>query len=142
MSRTLSRLKKEGRLSFTTPQRKRASFRIERRISQFFSSCGRKHGAPLALRRGPQGLVRVSVGKSGLHASCEGPLGIAFQLVLRPRYSSGVEDGNSWCPSSADMDLRVPMEYPQGSQTSSRVETCKSAFLSRCHRAVTPPIVF
>ena len=106
------RLKKEGGLSLATSQRERASSHIERRISRFFLSCGSKYGAPLKLQRGPQGPARVSAGKSGLHASCEGPLGIALQFVLRPRDSSGVEAGNSGHPSSADMDLRDPMEFP------------------------------
>ena len=112
MSRNLSRLKKEGGISLTTPQRKRATSRKERRMFRFFLSCGSKYGAPLKLQRGPQGPARVSAGKSGLHASCEGPLGIALQFVLRPRDSSGVEAGNSGHPSSADMDLRDPMEFP------------------------------
>ena len=112
VSRNLLRLKKEGGLSLATSQRERASSHIERRISRFFLSCGSKYGAPLKLQRGPQGPARVSAGKSGLHASCEGPLGIALQFVLRPRDSSGVEAGNSGHPSSADMDLRDPMEFP------------------------------
>ena len=79
-----------------------------------------------------------------------------------PKSSSGAEAGTSGFLSSADMDLRVPMEFPQGSQASSHVETCKSALLSswkssqdfsridigiggslsRSHKAVTPTIVF
>ena len=38
MSRTLSRLKGDGRISLEMPQRKRASSHIEGRISWFFSS--------------------------------------------------------------------------------------------------------
>ena len=76
--RNLSRLKKEGGISLATPQRKRATSRKERRIFRFFLSCGRKYGAPLELRWGSYGPARVSAGKSGLHASCEGPLGIAL----------------------------------------------------------------
>ena len=119
MSRILS-----GGVSLETLKRKRASTHFEGRISWLFLICSRKREVTLQLRWVPQGLVRVSVGKSGLHASCEGPLGIAFQLVLRPRYSSGVAAGTLGFLSSADMDLRVPMKFPQGSQASSRLETC------------------
>ena len=54
--------------------------------------------------------------------------------------SSGAEAGTSGFLSSADMDLRVPMELPQGSQASSLVETCKSAFLSSFNRSVWLPV--
>ena len=62
--------------------------------------------------------------------SCEGPLSIPLQSLLGPRSSSAFEAGNSDFLSSADMDLGVSLEFPQGSQASSRVETCKSALLS------------
>ena len=87
---TLSRLKRQGGISLKMPQRKRASSRLERRISWFFSSCGRKLGVPLELRREPQGPALVALGKSSLHASCEGFLGIPLQLVLCARSSSGL----------------------------------------------------
>ena len=70
VSRTLSRLKKEGRISLESPQRKRASFRVEGRIFLFFSSCGSKPGVPLELWQGPQGPARGDSGKPSLHASC------------------------------------------------------------------------
>ena len=38
------------------------------------------------------------------------------------------------------MDLRVPMEFQQGSQASSHVETFKSAFLSSCQSSVRLPV--
>ena len=117
---------------------------------------------PLELRQGTQGPTCVASGKSSLHASCEGPLGIPRQSLPGPRSSSGVEARTSGFLSSADMDLGVPLEFPQGSKASSLVETRKSALLSswksclascrvdigiggfflRCHRAVTPAIVF
>ena len=87
---TLSRLKRQGGISLKMPQLKRASSRVERRISWFFSSCGRKLGVPLELRREPQGPALVALGKSSLHASCEGFLGIPLQSVPRPRSSSGL----------------------------------------------------
>ena len=54
-------------------------------------------------------------GKSSLHASCTGPLGIPLQLLLQPRSSSTVEARTSGFFSSADMDLGVYLEFPQGS---------------------------
>ena len=59
----------------------------------------------------------------------KGPLGIPLQLLLGPRSSSGDETGTSGFLSSANMELRVPLAFPQGSQVSSHVETCKSALL-------------
>ena len=160
MSRTLSGLKREGRISLEMPYRKRASDAIEGTISWFFSSCC---WVPLKLRRGFQGPACGASWWSSLHASLEGPLGIALKSLPGPRSSSGVEAGNSGFLFRANMDLGVPLGCPQGSQASSRVEPCKSAlltswkssvrlpvrlsegiggFLSRCHRAVTPAIVF
>ena len=44
---------------------------------------------PLELGRGPQGPAGVASGKTSLHKSWEGPLGIPVQSVSGPRYSSG-----------------------------------------------------
>ena len=56
-------LKREGGISLETSQWKRASSRVEGRISLFFSSCGCKHGVPLVLQRGIQGLNRGGLTK-------------------------------------------------------------------------------
>ena len=109
------------------PQRKRAAAHVEGRTSWFLSSCG---GVPLKLRQRSLGLTRGASGRSGLHASPEGPLGIPLQSLLVPRSSSGVEAGTSGYLSRTGMDLRVPRGRPQGSQASSHVETCKSPLLS------------
>ena len=111
-----------GWISLETPQQKRASSRVEGRISWFFSSCGRKLGVPLELQWGPQGPARVASGKASLHASCEGPLGILLQLLPGPRSSSGAEARTSGFLSSAGMDLGGPLEFPQVSLASSHVE--------------------
>ena len=50
--------------------------------------------------------------------------------------TSGAEARTSSFLSSADKDLGVPMEFPQGSQASSRVETFKSAFQSSSNNSV------
>ena len=86
-SRTLSRHKREGGISLKMLQLKRASSRVDGRISWFFLSCGRKFGVPLELRQRRQVLDHVSSGKSSLHASCEGPLGIPLQSVQGPMAS-------------------------------------------------------
>ena len=140
MSRTLSRLRREGAISLETPHWKRASSRFEGRISWFFSSCSRKLGVPLELQWGPHGPARVASGKSSLHVRCVGPLRITLQSVLSPSSSSGAEARTSGFHSSADMDFGVPMEFQKGSQASSLVETCKSAFLSSSNSSVWLPI--
>ena len=43
--RNLLRLQREGEISHETPQQKRASSRVEGRISWFLSSCGSKLGS-------------------------------------------------------------------------------------------------
>ena len=88
-------LKSECGISLETLQQKRASSRIEGRISLFFSSCGRKLGFPLELRWGPPGPALVYSGKSSLHASSEGPHRIPLQSVPGPRSSSGAEAATS-----------------------------------------------
>ena len=72
VSRTLSRLKRESGIFLETPQWKRASSRIEERISWIFLSCSGKLGIPLELRQGNQGPARIASGKSSLHASWMG----------------------------------------------------------------------
>ena len=58
------------------------------------------------------------------------PLGIPLQSELDPRSSCGGEARTSGFLSSAYMDLGGPMEFQQGSEALSSVETCKSAFVS------------
>ena len=79
-------------------------------------------------------------GKSSLHARCEGLLGIPMLSLPDPRSSSSVDDGISGFLSRAYMDLGVPLGFPQGSQTLSRVETCVSALLSRWNSSVRLPV--
>ena len=68
-------LKREGGISLETPQWKKASSRVEARISWFFSSCSSKVEVPFELQRGPQGPAHGASGNSNLHASCEGTSG-------------------------------------------------------------------
>ena len=163
MSRTLSSHKREGGISLETLQQKRASSCVQGRISWFFLSCGRNLGVPLKLQRELQGPTRIGSGKSSLHASCEGPLGIPLQLMLGLRSSSGVEAGTSGLLSSADMIFGFLWSFNGGvkprllwrhagppssravskyCQASCRVDMGICGFCSRCHRAVTPSIMF
>ena len=101
-------------------------------------------------------------GTSSLHASCEGPPRIPLYLLPGLRSSSGVEARTFSFLSSVEKDLGVPLGFPQGLrphfygdmhvcspleqekkyQASCRVDIGIGGFLSRCHRAVTPAIVF
>ena len=85
--------------------------------------------------------LQVASGKSSLCESYKGPLWIPLQSVPGPRSSSEAEASNLGFLSSAEY-LGVPREFPQGSQASSRVETCKSAFLTSCNRRIRLPVEF
>ena len=58
-----------------------------------------------------------------------GPLGIPLLSMPRPKSLCGVGSGTLGFLSCADMDLRVCLESPQGSKSSSRMGACTSAFL-------------
>ena len=111
--RMLSGLRREGGISLEMLQQKRASARLEGRISLFFWSCG---GLPLELRWGNQGPAHGASGRSSLPVSLEGPKGIPLLSLPGPRSSSGAEAGTSGLLSRANMDLGVPLGHPQGSQ--------------------------
>ena len=115
MSRNLSALRREGGISLEKPQWKRALAPIEGKSPDFFFflSCG---GVLLELQWGTQGPAHVASGKSSLHASCEGPLRIPLQSLPGLRSSSGVEAGTSGFLSCADMELGVPLGFPQRCQ--------------------------
>ena len=140
MSRTLLRLKREGGISLETSQWKKSSSRFEGRISWLFSSCSKKLEVPLQLRWGPQGPALVSQ---------ESPVCMRVTRglsVFLSRQSQGLgphraEASTSGFLSRADMDLGVPMEFPQGSLSSSHVETCKYTFLLSCNNSVKLPVL-
>ena len=54
----------------------------------------------------------------------------------------GVSAGTLGFLSSADMELGVLLESPQGSQTSSRLRACSGAFLLSCSSSVTLPFAW
>ena len=137
---------RQGRQGTFLVSRRKVGFLSRRRsrkgthLAWFFSSCGRKLGVPLKLRWGTQGPASVASGNSSLHVSWEGTLAIPLHSVLRPRSLSGAENATSDYFSSADIDLGVSMEISQGNQASSRMETCKSAFLLSCNSRVALPV--
>ena len=71
-----------------------------------------------------------------------GPLRIPLPSMPGPKTLCGVGAGTLGFPSSADMDLGVLMESPQGSQSSSRVGACTCAFLPSCSSSVVLPFVW
>ena len=140
MSRTLSRLKREGGISLETSQWKKSSSHVEGRISWLFSSCSKKLSVPLQLRGEPQGPALVSQ---------ESPVCMRVMRRLSgflSRQSRGLGPHQAEATtlgflSRADKDLRVPMEFPQGSLSSSPVETCKYTFLLSCNNSGKLPVL-
>ena len=82
----------------------------------------------------------MAAGKSSLHASGKGPLGIPLPSVPGSKSSSGAETATSGFLFSADMDFRASMQSPQGCQASPHVETCNSAHLQSFNSSVRPPV--
>ena len=71
-----------------------------------------------------------------------GPLGIPLPSIPGPNSLCGVGAGTRGFLSSANMDLGVLLESPQGSQSSSRVGACTCAFLPTCSSSVTVPFAW
>ena len=71
-----------------------------------------------------------------------GPLGIPLTSMPGPKTLCGVGARSLGFPSSADMDLGVLLESPQGSQSSSRVGACTYAFLRNCSSTVMLPFAW
>ena len=126
-------------ISLETPQWKWASYRLEGRTSWIFSSCGRCS----LLTMGTSGTRSGGLRKG--QSPCEllgGLLGFLSHRCrgLRPCVDSVPEaEGFLY---SADMDLGVLLESPQGSQSSSRVGACTCAFLLSCSSSVTLPFAW
>ena len=71
-----------------------------------------------------------------------GPLGIPLPSIPGPKTLGGVGAENCVFLSSADMDLGVLLESPQGNQSSSRVGACTCAFVPSCRSSVTLPFAW
>ena len=69
-----------------------------------------------------------------------GPLGIPLPSMLGPKTLCEVGAGILGFLSSADMNLGVLPESPQGRQSSSQVGACTRTFLPSCSSSVTLPV--
>ena len=113
----------------------------------------------LARKGEPPGFSQVAAGALDLHGElrdplwwpqerpvpmqvARGPLGIPLPSMPGPKTLCVVGPGNLGFLSSADMDLGVLLESPQGSQSLSRVGACTWAFLPRCSSRVTLPFTW
>ena len=67
------------------------------------------------------------------------PLGIPLPSMPGPKTLCEFGAGNLGFLSSADIDLGVLLESPQGCQSSSRVGACTCAFLPSCSSSLTLP---
>ena len=70
-----------------------------------------------------------------------GPVEIPPPSMPGPKTLCGFGDGNLGFLSSADMELGVLLESPQGSQSSCRVGACTCAFLPSCSRSFALPFL-
>ena len=77
LSSTVLNFKRERGISLEILQREGASSHDDGETLWFFLSCG----GILELRWGTQGACRFAPGKSNLHSSCEGELGIALESL-------------------------------------------------------------
>ena len=124
-------------ISLETPQRKWPSSRLEGRTSWIFSSFGR--------------CSRLTTGTSGTRSGGlrkgQSPCELLWRLLgfLSPRcrglrcYVESVPEPEDSSPVPTWI-LGVLLESPQGSQSSSRVGTCTSAFLPSCSSSVRLPV--
>ena len=135
---TLWKFQRLGVNSLETPQRKWASSRLEGRTSWIFSSCGR------CSRR----TTGTSGTRSGGLRKGQSPFEVlgGLSAFLSHRYR-GLRPCVECCRnlrilSSADMDLGVLLESPQGSQSSFRVGACTCAFLPSCSCSVPLPFAW
>ena len=133
VSSTVSNFKRERGISLETLQRERASSHDDGGNSWFFSSLG----GILKFGTGTQGASRVASGKSNLHLSCEGELGISLQ---GKKTSSRLLSRKSVFLSNGNRVLGVTFKVQPGIQASCRVEAKNSALLSSCDGYLLEPI--
>ena len=131
-----SNFKRERGIFLEMLQREGASSHDDGDTSWFFSSCG----GNLELCWGSQGACHVAPGKSSLHLSCEGKLGIALESLQVKLTSSRLLSRKSVFLSNGNIDLGVTFKVHQGSQASSRVIAKNSALLFSCDGYLLEPI--
>ena len=162
VSRTLSRLKREGGISLETLQRKRDSSCIEGKISRFFSSLAANLGFLLSYDRdlrdpllGPQEspvAMRVARGLLGFLCSRCLSRGPHLELRREPQGSSPVLTWISRFLRSFHRGVRPRLMCRHASLLSSLAGITVAGFLSsshrdrwpslKVHRAVKPAILF
>ena len=125
-------------ISLDKPQRKWASSRLEGRSSWIF----RVAAGTLDLRRGLRDPLWWPQERPVPMRVARWPLRIPLPSMPGPKTLLGVGARTRGFLSSADMDLGVLLESPQGSQSSSRVGACTFAFLLRCGSSVMLPFAW
>ena len=107
VSSTVSNFKKEHDISLETLQLEKASSRDDVVTSCFFVICCRI----LELCWGTHGAFSVGRGKSNVHSSCKGALGIALESLQSKQTSSRLLCRNSVFLSSGDRDPGVAFKF-------------------------------
>ena len=127
-----------GVISLETPRLKWASSHLDGRTSWIFSSCHRCSG----LTTGTSGTRSGGLRKG--QSPCE-LLGGISGFLTRRCCGQGLVWSRFWnlrISPSADLDLGVLLESPQGSQSSSRGEACTCVFLPSCSSSVALPFAW
>ena len=126
-------------INLETPQRKRASSRLEGRTSWIFSSCCRCSRLTTGISGTRSGGLRKGQSPCELLGALSGFLSRRCRC-LRPWVESVPEPEDS--SPVLTWILGVLLESPQGSQSSSRVGACTCAFLPSCSRSITLPFAW
>ena len=126
-------------ISLETPQRKWASFRLEGKNLLDFLELRQVLSTYDGDLRDPHWWPQVIPITERV---ARGPLGIPLPSMPGPKILCGVGAGIGAFLSSADMDLGVLLESPQGSQSSTRVRACTCAFLPNCSSSVVLPFLW
>ena len=106
------------------------------------SSALRKVRSPGELRRASRDSSAVVAVAEVLIWICDRNFRVSRPCRQGTCGSSGVSTGESGRVSFGDMHIFSPLELEKQCQASCRVDISIVSFLSRCHRAVTPTIVF
>ena len=103
-------------------------------------SCIRNLGVPVKLRKGPQQISHVAIVESGILSSCKGASLNSSHIAAGESHLTLSCGEKLRVPLQLPQDLRVPIEFQQGSQASSCVEALNSTSLSCYKRVVRPPV--
>ena len=92
--------------------------------------------------RDPTGGFKKGQSPCELLGGLSGATWVPLPSMLGPKTLCGVSAGTCRFLSSADMDLGVLLEAPQGSQSSSQVGACTCAFLQSGSSSVAIPFAW